>query len=80
MRLRVTALVDSPSRALNATQAMGYVHVAERSPRAIPEEILRAAENKTDPGARVLAMLGARAKTVTRTEPGGTASTAMSAA
>ena len=43
-------------------ETMGYVHVAERSPRAIPEEIVRAAENKTDPGTRVLAMLGARDK------------------
>lgn len=43
-------------------ETMGYVHVAERSRRAIPETILRAAENKTDPNHRVVAMLGARAK------------------
>ncbi|MCA9680364.1 MAG: hypothetical protein KC464_35370, partial [Myxococcales bacterium] len=39
-----------------------YVHVAERSRREIPETILRAAENKSDPNHRVVAMLGARAK------------------
>jgi len=43
-------------------ETMGYVHVAERSRREIPEAILRAAENKTDPNQRVVAMLGARAK------------------
>jgi len=43
-------------------ETMGYVHVAERSRREIPETILRAAENKSDPNHRVVAMLGARAK------------------
>jgi len=46
-------------------ETMGYVHVAERSPRAIPDAILRAAENKTDPNQRVVAMLGARGKNLT---------------
>ncbi len=46
-------------------ETMGYVHVAERSPRAIPEAILHAAENKTDPNQRVVAMLGARGKRLT---------------
>jgi len=46
-------------------ETMGYVHVAERLPRAIPETILHAAENKSDPNQRVVAMLGARGKSLT---------------
>jgi hypothetical protein len=47
-------------------ETMIYVHVAEVHGRELPEEIQRAAAGITDPDARVLAMLGARGKTVAK--------------
>ena len=41
-------------------ETMGYVHVAERH-RSIPPELVAAGMHETDPTARIVAMLGARA-------------------
>jgi len=61
-------------------ETMIYVHVAEVHGRELPEEIQRAAAGVTDPDARVLAMLGARGKTVAKTAAAGSGiSVAMTA-
>jgi hypothetical protein len=57
-------------------ETMIYVHVAEVHGRELPEEIQRAAVGIMDPDARVLAMLGARGKTVA---PGSETLVAMTA-
>lgn len=46
---------------------MLYVHVAEAHVRELPEHIKRAADGIDDADRRVLAMLGARGKTVAKT-------------
>jgi integrase len=61
-------------------ETMIYVHVAEVHGRGLPEEIQQAAIGIMDPDARVLAMLGARGKTVAKTAaPGSETSVAMTA-
>jgi len=46
---------------------MLYVHVAEAHPRELPEHVQHAC-TETDPDRRILSMLGARGKTVARTQ------------
>jgi hypothetical protein len=43
-------------------ETMRYVHVAEAHARELPEPVRDAAVRETDPDARIVAMLGARAK------------------
>jgi len=45
-----------------------YVHVAEAHPRELPEHVRDAASSETDPDRRILSMLGARGKTVAKTQ------------
>ncbi|HWU87558.1 MAG TPA: hypothetical protein VN253_09805 [Kofleriaceae bacterium] len=59
---------------------MIYVHVAEVHGRELSEEIQRAANGITDPDTRVLAMLGARGKTVAKTAVPGSGTSAAAAA
>ena len=47
-------------------ETMLYVHVAEHHRRDIPAEILAAGATEADPDRRVLAMLGARGKGLTK--------------
>lgn len=49
-------------------EAMLYVHVAEARPRELPEHVQQAACTESDPDRRILAMLGARGKTVAKTQ------------
>ncbi len=49
-------------------ETMLYVHVAEAHPRELPEHVQEAAFSVTDPDRRILAMLGARGKTVAKTQ------------
>jgi integrase len=49
-------------------ETMLYVHVAEAHPRELPEHVQQAACTETDPDRRILAMLGARGKTVAKTQ------------
>lgn len=58
-------------------ETMLYVHVAEAHRRELPKVIRRAARGIEDPDARVLAMLGARGKTVPKTEARRTRSVAV---
>jgi integrase len=60
-------------------ETMGYVHFAERHARAIPPEMVVAGEGRADPSSRVIAMLGARGKSVAKQEAGAAASTVSSA-
>lgn len=46
---------------------MLYVHVAENHARELPDHIRDAARGEEDPDRRILAMLGARGKTVAKT-------------
>jgi len=48
-------------------ETMLYVHVAEAHPRELPEHV-QAACSETDPDRRILSMLGARGKTVAKTQ------------
>ena len=61
-------------------ETMIYVHVAEVHGRELPEEIQRDAVGVTDPDARVLAMLGARGKTVAKTAVAGSENSGAAAA
>jgi integrase len=47
-------------------ETMLYVHVAEAHPRELPEHVQQCTE--TDPDRRILSMLGARGKTVAKTQ------------
>ena len=49
-------------------ETMLYVHVAEAHPRELPEHVQQAACSETDPDRRILSMLGARGKTVAKTQ------------
>jgi integrase len=49
-------------------ETMLYVHVAEAHPRELPEHVRDAASSETDPDRRILSMLGARGKTVAKTQ------------
>jgi len=49
-------------------ETMLYVHVAEAHPRELPEHVQQAACTETDPDRRILSMLGARGKTVAKTQ------------
>lgn len=49
-------------------ETMLYVHVAEAHARELPEPVREAASGIVDPDARILAMLGARGKTVAKTK------------
>jgi integrase len=42
-------------------ETMRYVHMVEEHPRPIPEHIIQAGQEISDPDARIIAMLGARA-------------------
>ena len=48
-------------------ETMLYVHVAEAHARELPDGVREAGESERDPDRRVLAMLGARGKTVAKT-------------
>jgi integrase len=61
-------------------ETMIYVHVAEVHGRELPDEIQRAAIGLMDPDARVLAMLGARGKTVAKTAVAGSGTSTVAAA
>ena len=50
-------------------ETMLYVHVAEAHPRELPEPVQLAASTTSDPDRRIVAMLGARGKTVAKTQP-----------
>ncbi|HEY1556196.1 MAG TPA: hypothetical protein VGF94_15270 [Kofleriaceae bacterium] len=45
---------------------MLYVHVAEAHHRELPKAVRRAAAREQDPDERIIAMLGARGKTVAK--------------
>ncbi len=49
-------------------ETMLYVHVAEAHPRELPEHVQQAASSETDPDRRILSMLGARGKSVAKTQ------------
>jgi integrase len=51
-------------------ETMLYVHVAEAHARELPEPVQEAARSEADPDRRIVAMLGARGKTVAK--PSGT--------
>lgn len=53
-------------------ETMLYVHVAEHHTRDLPEGVLEASRGHDDPDRRILAMLGARGKTVAKTAVGAT--------
>ncbi len=47
-------------------ETMLYVHVAEAHARELPEAVREAAAGEADPDKRIIAMLGARGKGVTK--------------
>ena len=49
-------------------ETMIYVHVAEAHGRELPDAVREAGEAQRDPDARVLAMMGARGESLTKTE------------
>ncbi len=49
-------------------ETMLYVHVAEAHMRELPEVVRQASATESDPDRRIVAMLGARGKTVAKTE------------
>jgi integrase len=59
-------------------ETMLYVHVAESHARELPDQIKKAARGEDDPDRRILAMLGARGKTVAKTATTTSASREMS--
>jgi hypothetical protein len=59
---------------------MLYVHVAEAHARELPDHIREAAQSETDPDRRIVAMLGARGKTVAKTSSTENTTSGISAA
>jgi len=61
-------------------ETMLYVHVAQAHTRHLPEDIQQAGSGIADPDQRVVAMLGARGKSVANAQSGGSGSLTMPAA
>lgn len=61
-------------------ETMLYVHVAEAHARELPDCVREAAQNEIDPDRRIVAMLGARGKTVAKPSSTENENAAISAA